>query len=138
LASLARRIDGAALPALLILQLVFLLGFFLLGVRLGPTFDAAAPLAVLAGMCGVAAMAVQNALVQTELPGAPSTAVLTTSITRFTIAAVEAFAAPEAQRSAARGKVTSLFPPIAGFLAGCVAGALLAWQFGLPALLLRP
>jgi urea transporter len=35
-------------------------------------------------MLGVSAMAVQNALVQVSLKGAPSTAVMTTNVTRFT------------------------------------------------------
>jgi len=39
--------------------------------------------AILAGMLGVSAMAVQNALVQISLKAAPSTAVMTTNITRF-------------------------------------------------------
>lgn len=134
--ALAGRADGTALDALLLLQVVLLLGFFLLGLGLDSPLDPEAPLAVLAGMCGVAAMAVQNALVQAELPGAPTTAVLTTAVTRFTIAAVEAIAGPPAQRGAARGKVAVVFPPILGFLAGCSAGALLAWRIGLPALML--
>jgi uncharacterized membrane protein YoaK (UPF0700 family) len=38
-----------------------------------------------AGMLGVAAMAVQNALVRISLSGAPSTAVMTTNVTVFTM-----------------------------------------------------
>ncbi len=40
---------------------------------------------VLAGMLGVSAMAVQNALVQLSLKGAPATAMMTTNITRFVL-----------------------------------------------------
>jgi uncharacterized membrane protein YoaK (UPF0700 family) len=39
--------------------------------------------ATVAGMFGVSAMAVQNALVQISLKGVLSTAVMTTNITRF-------------------------------------------------------
>jgi uncharacterized membrane protein YoaK (UPF0700 family) len=39
---------------------------------------------IVAGMLGVSAMAVQNALVRIALVGAPSTAVLTTDITLLT------------------------------------------------------
>lgn len=133
---LARRGDGTALDALLLLQVVLLLSFFLLGLRLGSPVDPGTPMAVLAGMCGVAAMAVQNVLVQVELPGTPTTAVLTTAVTRFTIAVVEAVAGPTSQRGVACAKVAAVFPPMVGFLAGCVAGALLAWRIGLPALML--
>lgn len=133
---LARRGERSALDALLLLQVALLLGFFLLGLRLGPSFDPDAPVPLLAGMLGVAAMAVQNALVQTELPGAPTTAVLTTSITRFTIAAIDAVAAMPEEREAARVKIATLLPPILGFLVGCLAGVVLARRIGLPALLL--
>jgi uncharacterized membrane protein YoaK (UPF0700 family) len=40
---------------------------------------------VFAGMLGVSAMAVQNALVRVSLTGAPSTAVMTTNVTTFTM-----------------------------------------------------
>lgn len=134
--SLAHRGARAALDMLLFLQVVLLLGFFLLSLQFGPGFDPDAALPLMAGMLGVAAMAVQNALVQTELPGAPTTAVLTTSITRFTIAAIDAVAASPIERGAARDKVASLFPPILGFLVGCLAGIVLAWKIGLAALML--
>ncbi|MFZ1427793.1 MAG: YoaK family protein [Geminicoccaceae bacterium] len=134
--ALDRSGNGVATRALLTLQLALLLGFFLLGLPLGPSSDADAPWAVLAGMCGVAAMAVQNALVQTEFPGTPSTAVLTTNITRFTVAAVEAVAGPSVKRGDARDKVRSTSLPIIGFVTGCAAGGCVEWQIGLGALLL--
>jgi uncharacterized membrane protein YoaK (UPF0700 family) len=87
-------------------------------------------------MLGVMAMAVQNALVQTELPGAPTTAVLTTSITRFTIALIDAATAPLKERDTGRAKADALLPPILGFFAGCLAGIVLARQIGLAALML--
>lgn len=126
----------AAGRALLILQFALLLGFFLLCLPLGHTFDTDAPWVTLAGMCGVAAMAVQNVLVQISIPSAPSTAVLTTNIARFTVAAVESIAGPTTNRGAAHEKVAATFPPIAGFLFGCAAGGFLEWQIGLSALLL--
>ena len=134
--ALDRHRKGPAGRALLLLQFALLLGFFLLCLPLGQTFDADAPWVTLAGMCGVAAMAVQNVLVQISIPGAPSTAVLTTNITRFTVAAVESVAGPATNRRAAHEKVAATFPPIVGFLIGCAAGCFLEWQIGLPALLL--
>ena len=134
--SLDRYGKGTAGRALLILQFALLVGFLLLGLPLGNTFDTDAPWVTLAGMCGVAAMAVQNVLVQISIPGAPSTAVLTTNITRFTVAAIESVAGPATSRGAAHEKVAATFPPIVGFLVGCAAGCLLEWQIGLPALLL--
>lgn len=122
--------------AFLVAQLVFLLAFLLLSLPLGANFGMNAPWAIAAGMCGVAAMAVQTVLVQTALPGAASTSVLTTNVARFTMAAVEAVAGPMEKRTEARGKVASTLPQIFGFIVGCAAGGVLEWQVGLPALLL--
>src|SRR6202022_2017935 len=73
----------ASLRPLLLLQFLLLAGFLVLCVPAGLRIDPNATNAILAGMLGVSAMAVQNALVQISLKGAPSTAVMTTNITRF-------------------------------------------------------
>jgi hypothetical protein len=57
----------STLRPLLLLQLIFLLAFLVLGVTADPWSDTNAALAIIAGMSGVAAMAVQNALVQISL-----------------------------------------------------------------------
>src|SRR5207245_674841 len=67
----------ASLRPLLLLQFLLLVGFLVLCVAAGPHIDPNAAHAILAGMLGVSAMAVQNALVQISLTGAPSTAVMT-------------------------------------------------------------
>ena len=73
----------STLQPLLLLQLVFLAAFFGLGVMAGPWRNADALLAIIAGMFGVAGMAVQNAVVQIALKNTPSTAVMTTNVTHF-------------------------------------------------------
>jgi hypothetical protein len=75
----------ASLRPLLLLQFLLLAGFLVLCVAAGPRIDPNATNAILAGMLGVSAMAVQNALVQISLKGAPSTAVMTSNVTRFAI-----------------------------------------------------
>ena len=77
------RIGAASLQPLLVLQFLLLAGFLVLCVSAAPPIDPNAARAILAGMLGVSAMAVQNALVQVSLKGAPSTAVMTTNVTRF-------------------------------------------------------
>jgi uncharacterized membrane protein YoaK (UPF0700 family) len=62
----------ATLRPLLLLQFVLLAGFMGLGISAGPHADPNGLAAILAGMLGVAAMAVQNALVQLSLPGTPA------------------------------------------------------------------
>src|SRR5260370_15812160 len=85
LAGALERIGFASLRPLLLLQLLLLVGFLVLCVSAGPRIDPNATKAILGGMLGVSAMAVQNALVQISLQGAPSTAVMTTNITRFMV-----------------------------------------------------
>ena len=62
-ASGLRRFGVSTLRPLLLLQLIFMVAFFMLCVIAGPWRDANATLAIVAGMLGVAAMAAQNALV---------------------------------------------------------------------------
>jgi uncharacterized membrane protein YoaK (UPF0700 family) len=124
--------------ALLFLQAVLLTVCLALGVAFGPFAAADRPIAVLVGMLGVAAMATQNALVRFALPGSPSTAVMTTNITQFTVdlaAIVRGVNEPE-DLARARRRASVTFPCIVGFMAGCAAGAVLETHFGLWALAL--
>src|SRR3984893_16985884 len=69
LAGALEKIGVASLRPLLLLQLLLLVGFLIVCIYAGRRIDADAPIAVLAGMLGVSAMAVQNALVQISLKG---------------------------------------------------------------------
>lgn len=72
---------------------------------------------VFAGMLGVSAMAAQNALVRTSLKGAPSTAVMTTNITVFTIDVGEMLLGRDSVGIAtARRRAVHTWPAIVGFL----------------------
>jgi uncharacterized membrane protein YoaK (UPF0700 family) len=124
--------------ALLVLQAVLLAGCLGLGVGLGPFADADSPLAVLVGMLAVAAMATQNALVKRALPGAPSTAVMTTNTTQLTIdlATLLWGRGDPDDLAKARRRAGVTFPSVVGFVAGCAAGAVLEVRFGLWALAL--
>ena len=124
--------------ALLVLHAALLAGCLGLGVGFGLFADADRPMAVVVGMLGVAAMATQNALVKLALPGAPSTAVMTTNITQLTIAlATLAWGQGKADDLAkARRRAGVTFPCVVGFVAGCAAGAALEVYCGLWALAL--
>ncbi|HYZ62175.1 MAG TPA: YoaK family protein, partial [Acetobacteraceae bacterium] len=103
----------------------------------GPRVDPDAPLPILAGMLGVSAMAVQNALVQISLGGAPSTAVMTTNITRFMMDVGDVMLGHDADDMAkARSRAKRTFPAILGFASGCGLGAWCEAAFGLRALAL--
>src|SRR5258706_3661872 len=132
LAGALERIGLASLRPLLLLQLLLLVGFLVLCVSAGPRIDPDAPSAIFAGMLGVSAMAVQNALVQVSLKGAPSTAVMTTNVTRFTMDAGEMLLGRDpAEVAKARSRANHTWPAIAGFALGCALGAALEVRLGL-------
>jgi uncharacterized membrane protein YoaK (UPF0700 family) len=120
-----------------LLQLLLLVGFLALCVSGGPHIDPDAPVGVLAGIFGVSAMAVQNALVQISLKGAPSTAVMTTNITRLMMDAGEVLLGRDAAEVVkARSRAKSTWPAILGFAIGCGVGAACEAAIGLMALAL--
>ena len=127
----------STLQPLLLLQLVFLAAFFGLGVMAGPWRNADALLAIIAGMFGVAAMAVQNALVQIALKNSPTTAVMTTNVTHFMLDLGEMLAGDDATKVAtARHSAMHTLPVIVGFTTGCGIGALYEAAVGLSSLAL--
>jgi uncharacterized membrane protein YoaK (UPF0700 family) len=129
----------ATLRPLLLLQFLLLASFFALSVAAGPHLDTTATNAILAGMLGVSAMAVQNALVQISLTGAPPTAVMTGNVTRFTMDVAEVLLGREPDAVArARTRVKRTAQVIAGFAVGCGLGAIGEvkiglWSLALPA-----
>ncbi len=138
---LAGRLEQAGvstLQPLLLLQLFFLVAFLWICVAAGPWRDANALFAIIAGMSGVAAMAVQNALVQISLTNTPSTAVMTTNVTHFMLDLGEVLVGRDnAKIVRARTRARHTLPVIVGFTIGCVCGAALEaaaglWSLALP------
>jgi uncharacterized membrane protein YoaK (UPF0700 family) len=123
---------------LLILHAGLLVTFLALGAWFGPFTNPDSGIPVSVGMIGVAAMATQNALVRLELPGFPSTAVMTTNITQLTIdlALLVWGKGDPADIARARRGTRLTFPSVIGFVAGCAAGGFLELYFGLRALVL--
>lgn len=118
------------LQPLLALQLLLLVSFLSVWATAGTGINPTAPAAVVAGMLGVAAMAVQNALVRL-LVGAPATAVMTTDITTFVmdIGAMLFRHDPDGIANA-RGRAKRTWPAIVGFTVGCSLGAVLEVEIG--------
>jgi uncharacterized membrane protein YoaK (UPF0700 family) len=125
-------IGRASLRPLLLLQALFLAAFLILCVTQTAPVNPNAAVPVVAGMFGVSAMAVQNALVQVTLKGAPSTAVMTTNVTRFTtdIGTVLLGGDPD-EVARARRRAAQTWPSIIGFTVGCALGAASEAKFGL-------
>jgi uncharacterized membrane protein YoaK (UPF0700 family) len=132
------RAGSPPLRPLLLLQAVLLAGFLGLGVGFGRFPNADSPMAVLAGMFGVAAMATQNVLVKLALKDVPSTAVMTTNITQLTVdlATLARSRADPDELAKARRRARMTFACVIGFVVGCAAGAALEVKLGLWALAL--
>jgi uncharacterized membrane protein YoaK (UPF0700 family) len=131
LAATLESFDLPTLQPLLVLQSLLLVGFLALRVAVGPHIEPKAVNAVLAGMLGVAAMAVQNALVLISLKGISSTAVMTTNVTRFALDVADvAIASDPRRRQEARTAAGHTWPQIVGFLLGCGIGAASEAAFG--------
>jgi uncharacterized membrane protein YoaK (UPF0700 family) len=129
----------ASIRLLLMLQFLLLASFFVVCVVAARSMDPNAKIAILAGMLGVSAMAVQHTLVQFSLKGSPATAVMTSNVTRFAISIGEILRGGSAQGVAeARNRVVGTLPVIVGFTVGCAIGAgcetaLGIWSLALPA-----
>jgi uncharacterized membrane protein YoaK (UPF0700 family) len=95
------------------LHLLLLAGFLVVGIASGPRIDPNATIGILAGMLGVSAMAVQHALVQVSLKGAPATAVMTSNVTRFAIDVGELLHFRLRPRCGVRGRIWSVVSGVA-------------------------
>ncbi len=141
LAAGLERAGRSSLAFLLLLQFVLLAASFVLCVVAGPRADPKAAIAIVAGMLGVAALAVQNALVQISLEGVPSTAVLTTNLTSFAIDLGDILLKRDsADVAAARRRAQHTWPVVLGFAVGAALGAwcfahIGLWSLALPAAL---
>jgi uncharacterized membrane protein YoaK (UPF0700 family) len=129
---------GKSLRALLVLHAALLAGCLGLGLWFGPFRNADSPMALLAGMLAVAAMATQNALVKLALVKSPSTAVMTTNTTQLIVdvAALVRNAESPDKLGETRLRARVTFLCMAGFVGGCVAGAVLELHFGAGSLVL--
>ena len=83
-----------------------------------------APLAILTGMVGVAAMAVQNAAGRGPFAGLAPTTVMTGNVTQLTIDLVDLAAGDGPARAELVARVRKMWPPVVFFAVGAVAAAL--------------
>jgi len=138
--SAAVRLESAGTPSLrplLAVQFVFLAGFFAVGIVAGTHGSAGSPAAVIALMLGVCGLATQNALVQASVRGAPSTAAMTTNLTRFIHDLSQMlFGKDRGSAGTSRTRAARTWPAIAGFAGGAAAGAALYAAVGIESLAL--
>ncbi len=125
------------LTPLLSLHFLFLLSYLIFALIDGKHLSYSSSLGIFAGMLGVAAMAVQNALMQLSLKGLPTTAVMTTNVTRFVLEYMDRFLGTTVERRATASRnARNIWPAIAGFILGCALGAVCQDAFGMRALFL--
>ena len=128
---IARRSGGRrelTRNALLGTQAALLLAAAVLSFTTRASADPDAPLAVLIGICAVAAMAMQNSYLHLVPARAPSTAVMTGNLVTAVIAALDLATADG--RASARARWTSSWPLLAGFVIGCLVGSAAATVLG--------
>jgi uncharacterized membrane protein YoaK (UPF0700 family) len=126
------RSGVATLRPLLSLQLLLLVGFLVLSMVCGARNGVNSAVAVVTGMVGVAAMAVQAALVQISLKSTPSTGVMTTNVTHFVVALAGLLARRDVSTAEkARKQMLHILPVISGFGLGCALGAASEEAWGL-------
>jgi uncharacterized membrane protein YoaK (UPF0700 family) len=137
LVAFLEQLGIASLLPLLLLQFLLLCLSLAICLSAGSRVDPNTASMIFAGMLGVSAMAVQNALVRISIQGAPSTAVMTTNITVFSIDVGEIWLGKNANPTAlARARAKHTWPAIAGFVIGCALGAACEAAFGLQSLAL--
>jgi uncharacterized membrane protein YoaK (UPF0700 family) len=134
LVSVARTTRQSAWPWVLGLEGVLLIALLWIGLTNSPFGDPERPAALMAGLCGLAAMGVQSASVRLLAHGAPSTNVMTTNTTQFAIDASHLLLArfrsrnadrfgPHFEIEAVRRRVLETVRVMIGFFLGVVLGA---------------
>ena len=138
--TVAVRLESAGIPSLqplLGVQFVFLAGFFATGMIAGTHGSPDSAPAVIALMLGVCGLATQNVLVQASIRAAPSTAVMTTNLTRFMHDLNEMlFGTDSDSTKTAKTRAHRTWPAIAGFAGGAATGAALHAGVGVESLAL--
>jgi uncharacterized membrane protein YoaK (UPF0700 family) len=141
LVAMTRATSRTAWPWVLGLEGILLIAFLWLGLMNSPLHSPDEPAALMAGLCGLAAMGVQSASVRLLAHGAPSTNVMTTNTTQFAVDATQLLlgrfriaAGAECYGQLEIGKVRQRLVETArvmiGFFAGVVLGALAFRLFG--------
>lgn len=129
----------APMPRLILAKVLLLALAAVLMLTSGPFADADSPIAFTAGMCMVAAMAVQNAMQRMHLAQLPPSTLMTGNTTQVMIDLADWLRGlqGDARRSAV-ARLQKMLPAIASFALGCALAALAYVQLGMWCFALPP
>lgn len=131
LAGAALRSSGMDALRVFLVEVIFLLAFFVLAVALGPFPDSDSPAALLTGFAGIAGMAIQNGVQRVHLTNIPPTTQMTGNTAQPALDAVDLLrGAPPPDAAAVRVRFNRTARSIVWFAAGCAVAALLYYRFG--------
>jgi uncharacterized membrane protein YoaK (UPF0700 family) len=137
--ALERRGPALARP-LLVVQFLLLACALILSVISHPAADPHGLKAVVVAMIAVSAMGCQFGLLRLALPGAPSTAVMTGNLTNTVLSLLDTLSRGRPLTGDADERLKKTLRVVAGFFAGCIAGAAAVsllgdWAWSLPVVL---
>lgn len=128
----SRQSKGHRSTSVVLWTQIMLLGAFLAaGLVAAPVANPDATAAVITGLLGVAAMAVQNAVARLSFGKLAPTTVMTGNVTQTVIEFVDFARANGDAIGAARARIAHLWPPVLGFAIGALLGALLYARWGI-------
>jgi uncharacterized membrane protein YoaK (UPF0700 family) len=131
-----RRGPGLIRP-LLVVQFLLLTIVLILNVIFDVAANPNGPIASIAAMVAVGAMADQFALLRLAIPGAPSTAVMTGNLTNAVLSLFDLFSRGRPLMVPDNDRLKRAAFLVIGFLGGCIVGALAvswlgAWSWSIP------
>jgi uncharacterized membrane protein YoaK (UPF0700 family) len=127
--ALKRRGPALARPLLLI-QFLLLTCVLIFSVIYSPGVNRHGWMSVVIAMIAVSAMACQFALLRVSLPVAPSTAVMTGNLTNAALSLLDTVSRSQPLTPQADEHLRKTLKLLAGFFAGCIAGAAAVSWFG--------
>src|SRR5437870_5544568 len=137
IAKASERRGPALVRPLLLVQFLLLACVLIFGVINDPVANPRGLMAGVAAMIAVSAMACQFALLRLSVPDAPSTTVMTANLTNTVLALLDTLSRAQPLTEGANERLKRILKVLAGFFAGCVAGALAvsllgSWAWSLP------
>jgi uncharacterized membrane protein YoaK (UPF0700 family) len=115
---------------LLLIQFLLLTSLLIFSVITRPSADPHGPMAGVAAMIAVSAMACQFALLRLTLPVAPSTAVMTGNLTNSVLALLDVVSGAQSLKGGDRQRLLGSLHLLLGFFGGCVVAAAAVTHLG--------